>query len=348
MKKIFLFTCLAWVCIAPVAMANTVLIRTSLGDITVNLFEDEAPASVDNFLTYIREDDYRQSIVHRTVPGFIIQGGGFTILNDAVGPSVRTRAAVANEFGRSNTRGTLAYALQGSNINSATSQWFINLVDNSESLDPQQFTVFGEVIEGMEVVDAIGALDRVNAGGVFAELPVRDFDQGGNIADENVIYTEVFEISEEFIFNPGVAGVWFNRATDGQGLYFDVDPVNNIFAAAWFTFDINPPSADELEGFGSKQQRWFAATGSIESNIIDVDFQTPAGGIFNDPAMVDLGPISGTATIRFINCFSAEMSFSMDSPDGMITDTIPLSRITPAPNCLESQLIPSRAGSLVE
>ncbi|MEM1081044.1 MAG: peptidylprolyl isomerase, partial [Pseudomonadota bacterium] len=163
------------------AYSTSILIRTTLGDITVDLFEDEAPASVANFMNYVRADDFRQSVVHRSVPGFIIQGGGFTILNDAAGAAVRTQPPVANEFGRSNLRGTFSYALQGSNIDSATSQWFINLGDNSDSLDPQQFTVFGEVTSGMDVVDAIGALERANAGGVFAELPVRDFEPGSSI-----------------------------------------------------------------------------------------------------------------------------------------------------------------------
>ena len=348
MKKITLLVCFTLLCFTPKGFASSVLIRTTLGDITVDLFENEAPASVANFLSYVRADDYRQSIVHRSVPGFVIQGGGFTILNDAVGPSVRTRAPVANEFARSNTRATLAYALQGDNVNSATSQWFINLADNSANLDPLQFTVFGEVTDGMDVVDAIAALDRVNAGGAFAELPVRNFQVGSSITDENVVYTDIIEISESFIFNPGVAGVWFNPATDGQGMYFDVDPINNVFAAAWFTFDINPPSADELDGFGSKQQRWFAATGGIDSNVITLDLRTPAGGIFNDPAQVDLVPNSNDVTIEFFDCFSAEMTFSLDGPDGPIVDIIPLSRITPAPNCLKAQLITNPNGRLAE
>ncbi|MEM1082213.1 MAG: hypothetical protein AAGH65_11590, partial [Pseudomonadota bacterium] len=159
---------------------------------------------------------------------------------------------------------------------------------------------------------------------------------------------DIFEISETFMFNPGVAGVWFNPATNGQGLYFDVDAVNNIFAAAWFTFDINPPSADELDGFGSNQQRWFAAVGTIDGSVVTLDFQVPANGIFNNPAPVDLGEVTGTASLRFFDCFSAEMTFTFDSQDDQIVDTIPLSRITPAPNCVEAQLIDNRTSPSVQ
>ena len=175
---ISLFIALALAAATPAA-ATTVRIETSLGAIYVELFDDIAPLTVANFLAYVAGGAYANSFVHRNVPGFIIQGGGF-VWDTASGPvAITQRAPVANEFKRSNLRGTIAMAKLGNDPNSATSQWFINLGNNAANLDNQNggFTVFGQVIgDGMQIVDAISALTTVNASGgdpngVFAALP---------------------------------------------------------------------------------------------------------------------------------------------------------------------------------
>ena len=134
------------------------VISTSMGDITVELFNDKAPVSVQNFLQYVTEGFYAGTIFHRVKPGFVIQGGGYT-------PEMAERGArppILNEAtnGLKNTRGTLSMARTRA-LRSATSQFFINVVNNSafdhSGYAPEDFgyAVFGRVLSGMEVVDKI-------------------------------------------------------------------------------------------------------------------------------------------------------------------------------------------------
>lgn len=140
-------------------------IETDRGSIRVALDRAEAPVTVANFLTYARDGFYADTIFHRVIPGFMIQGGGLT------GDMERkaTRAPIANESdnGLSNARGTLAMA-RTSDPDSATSQFFINLTDNAR-LDGQKgqpgYTVFGRVTGGMDVVDRIAAVETTRRAG---------------------------------------------------------------------------------------------------------------------------------------------------------------------------------------
>lgn len=135
--------------------APLVSLTTPLGQIVVNLFEDK-PVTVTNFLAYIESGRYANSFSHRLIPGFVIQGGGYFLDQTTVFP-VTTYAPIANEYStgqiRSNLYGTIAMAKQEGNPDSATSQWFFNLADNT-NLDTQNggFTVFGEVISGLEIL----------------------------------------------------------------------------------------------------------------------------------------------------------------------------------------------------
>jgi cyclophilin family peptidyl-prolyl cis-trans isomerase len=134
-----------------------VLIETTKGDIKVQLFEDKAPITVKNFMQYVEDKHYDGTIFHRVIKGFMIQGGGF----DQLMREKPTRAPIKNESanGLSNKRGTIAMA-RTAIPDSATAQFYINVVDN-QSLDRRSardgvgYCVFGEVIEGMNVVDAI-------------------------------------------------------------------------------------------------------------------------------------------------------------------------------------------------
>jgi len=137
----------------------TVIIHTAQGDIKVELYEDQAPETVRNFLDYARKGHYDGTIFHRVIPGFMIQGGGF----DAELEQKPTEAPITNEAdnGLSNERGTLAMA-RTNDPDSATAQFFINVVDNpaldhrgKQSGRTWGYAVFGRVIEGMEVVDEI-------------------------------------------------------------------------------------------------------------------------------------------------------------------------------------------------
>lgn len=144
-----------------------VLIKTSLGDIKVELNAEKAPVTVKNFLDYTQENFYDHTIFHRVIPGFMIQGGGFT----ADLKQKTTHAPIKNEAenGLLNERGTLAMA-RTSDVNSATGQFFINTVDNAflnfKGKSPQTYgyCVFGKVIQGMDVVDKIAKVPTSDKG----------------------------------------------------------------------------------------------------------------------------------------------------------------------------------------
>jgi len=153
----------------------TVLISTSLGDITVELYNDRAPVSVQNFLQYVNEGFYPGTIFHRVISGFMIQGGGFTA--DMV--EKPTRPPIRNEAtnGLTNVRGTLAMARTEA-LRSATAQFFINVADNRPKLDhhgfsPEDFgyAVFGRVLSGLEVCDRIAAV-KTRTNGPHEDVPV--------------------------------------------------------------------------------------------------------------------------------------------------------------------------------
>ena len=137
------------------ASATIVEFTTSHGNFTVNLHDETTPITVSNFLKYINDGDYDNTVVHRVVPDFVMQAGGFEFTGTFPLTAIATDSTIQNEPVYSNVRGTIAMAKVGGNENSATSQWFVNLSDNSAGgpqLDSQNggFTVFGEVIEGME------------------------------------------------------------------------------------------------------------------------------------------------------------------------------------------------------
>jgi cyclophilin family peptidyl-prolyl cis-trans isomerase len=150
----------------------TVVLATSHGDITVELFADKAPITVENFLAYVDAGFFADTIFHRVIPGFMIQGGGFT----ADMRQKPTRTPIKNEAdnGMKNARGTLAMA-RTSDINSATAQFFINLKDNA-FLDHGGrdfgYAVFGRVTTGMEVVDKI-AVVKTGKHGPHADVPTQ-------------------------------------------------------------------------------------------------------------------------------------------------------------------------------
>jgi cyclophilin family peptidyl-prolyl cis-trans isomerase len=127
--------------------------------IELNLFDQHAPNTVANFLSYIEDDAYNQTVIHRSVSDFVIQGGGFTFTDELV--PITTKPTVVNEPVLSNVKGTIAMAKLANDENSATSQWFFNVVDNSEALDTQNggFTVFGQITaQSQATLDNIAGL----------------------------------------------------------------------------------------------------------------------------------------------------------------------------------------------
>lgn len=166
---------------SPLSAAGDTIVRmeTSVGGFNVQLYDTAAPLTVTNFLNYVNRNDYNNSIIDRSVPGFVIQGGGYNCCDPFVGQpfAITADPPVQSEFdpSRSNVRGTIAMALLSGDPNSATSAWFFNLADNSANLDHQNggFTVFGYVLDsGMDVVDAIAGLTINSLNPTFPNLPV--------------------------------------------------------------------------------------------------------------------------------------------------------------------------------
>ncbi len=141
------------------ALHPRVKMETTLGDIILELDAEKAPVTVQNFLQYAQDKYYEGTIFHRVMAGFMIQGGGYTAEMDKKDAGLRP--PIKNEWrnGLKNARGTISMARMGGNPDSATSQFFINVVDNAQLDRPQQdgaaYAVFGKVVEGMDVVDKI-------------------------------------------------------------------------------------------------------------------------------------------------------------------------------------------------
>lgn len=151
-----------------------VLLETSMGPITVELFKEKAPITVKNFLGYVKEGFYNGLIFHRVIKDFMIQGGGLSEAMEQKKPKFAIKNEATNKL--SNKRGTLAMA-RTAIVDSATSQFFINTVDNAfldhQGKQPDRFgyCVFGQVLEGMEVVDQIRAVKTGNKSG-HSDVPL--------------------------------------------------------------------------------------------------------------------------------------------------------------------------------
>ncbi|MCX7514356.1 peptidylprolyl isomerase [Frateuria hangzhouensis] len=159
----------------PPAPGPKVLLHTSVGDVTVELYPDKAPKSVANFLQYVKDGFYDGTVFHRAIAGYLVQGGLYT---RNLQPK-RTHPGIASEAdnGLSNLRGTVAVA-RGADPGSGTAQFFINLVDNrrldyagNQSGLTWGYAVFGRVVEGMDVVDKIAALPTRGQGPFAADVP---------------------------------------------------------------------------------------------------------------------------------------------------------------------------------
>jgi cyclophilin family peptidyl-prolyl cis-trans isomerase len=154
---------------------TNVLMETSLGTIKIELFADKAPITVANFLSYVTDKFYDNTIFHRVIPGFMIQGGGF----ESGMKQKKTKATIKNESsnGLSNSRGTLAMA-RTSAPDSASSQFFINAKDNTfldkaKAQDRVGYCVFGKVIEGMDVVEKLEGVATGSKAG-HDDVPLQD------------------------------------------------------------------------------------------------------------------------------------------------------------------------------
>ncbi len=179
------------VLLCQIGSAQTVRFHTNQGDIDVTLLPASAPRTVANFLNYMNKGSFTNSVIHRSVRGFIIQGGGFTYKAGNF-PPIPQDPAVRNEPALSNIRGTIAMAKLSSDANSATNQWFFNLADNSSNLNNQNggFTVFGRVTgtAGLAIMDKIAAIpvSSTVVPSISDSFPLINY-RGGTILEANVV-----------------------------------------------------------------------------------------------------------------------------------------------------------------
>jgi len=178
MKFFLIMACVMAIPMVMAAAANAanpvVVMKTSLGTVKIELYEEKAPISVKNFLAYVDDKFYDDTIFHRVIPGFMVQGGGF---NAKGAEKKETKAPIKNESANAvlNERGTLAMA-RTNVVDSATAQFFVNVKNNAflnRSAQGAGYAVFGRVIDGMDVVDKIEAV-KTATNGSNENWPVED------------------------------------------------------------------------------------------------------------------------------------------------------------------------------
>lgn len=279
--------------LSSVQAGTIVRFGTTFGDFSVELLDDTAPITVQNFLNYLGRGDYAGTLIHRAVPG-VVQGGGYHFVPYVGMPAIETDPPIVNEFGASNTRGTIAMAKLGGKPDSATSQWFFNLSDNSAQLDVDNggFTVFGQVLgDGLGVVEAIGASPNFNLGGLAANIPLR----GDTIEDPRTI-NYVTVKTEHFIHvNPMVtqrysaamhvfessSGLLITSVDGGEGLGAyslnlslvgsDPQPVFELNAESMVALAINP------DGMASYNE----GEGRLSIPVVEVNDNGALSNIYN-------------------------------------------------------------------
>jgi cyclophilin family peptidyl-prolyl cis-trans isomerase len=201
----------------PFQSGHTIVeMQTSNGNIMIELFDDTAPLTVQNFLTYVNENHYDGTFFHRLARSFALQGGHFEMGDEGFPVERDVHDPVVNEPGHTNSVRTLAMAKLGDDPNSATDQFFFNLNNNNDPLDPDNlddqnggFTVFGQVVNGWDTVLEISRLQITNAGNPFSELPVQDsYDFIEFLTEEDLVLINDVVI----IASPG----WSQQAVTGQ------------------------------------------------------------------------------------------------------------------------------------
>lgn len=191
--------------------------KTPVGNMVFELFDEEKPVTVQNFLHYIREGRYTNMFSHRLIPGFVMQAGGFAVTN-AVGAEpdfmkVPDYGQITNEFGVGpkypNVKGTLAMAKLPTGPNTATSEWFINLADNASNLDNQNggFTVFGKVVAGAEVMETFNRFT------FSLPLATQPTNRLVNITGTQFPFSSQSPAFPLLSFPPSFAGVFTNLVT---------------------------------------------------------------------------------------------------------------------------------------
>ena len=221
--------------------ATIVEFQTSQGNIQVNLFDQTTPETVANFLQYVEEEHYTNTVIHRSVPDFVVQGGGFTFDGEFPLTAKVTNPSVINEPIYSNVTGTIAMAKVGGQPDSATNQWFFNLANNASNLDLQNdgFTVFGQVIgDGMTVVEQIASID------LCQDIPMPDYTSQ-NCSDLSTPGIENFVVINQIIV------IDSSEVTDA-----DLTPIKNTLIDTPSTPD--EPTTPDSDSSGGGSLGWIS------------------------------------------------------------------------------------------
>jgi cyclophilin family peptidyl-prolyl cis-trans isomerase len=279
-----------------------VWMQTDRGNIILELDQELAPGYVDNFLTYVNAGFYDGLVFHRVIDEFVIQSGGFD--RELVRrPPTQPPVAGEADNGLSNQPGTIAMALAGNDPDSATSQFYINLTDNSR-LDGT-FTVFGNVVMGMNTAESIGAL---RTGITFPNvIPAVRFDDLP-VSPPGII--RAVEVAPDaFPIMPLHSGSWFDAASPGTG--FNVEVTNDasngsgpLLLVYWYNFQPN-------------ELAWFFGIAPFDYGDSEVTLNLlSTEGMGNDfqlpPPQSEYLPV-GTLTVRFENCSTGLFSYQLDS-----------------------------------
>jgi len=273
--KTALFACLFF--LSTITQANPVAcFNTNMGQFCIELFETQTPITSANFLNYIDSEAYKNGIFHRSVPGFVIQGGGFKIVDGIDKKTlepVNTFPPITNEFKISNTRGTVAMAKLSGNPNSATSQWFVNLADNSLNLDNQNggFTVFGRVIfDGMNVIDAIEKLPIANLGGNLTATPTIGSISSTVSTDNFVQINQITVTDTTGVFSEGIFSFAVDIGTD-EALAVSLRLIEDNPA---YVFELDPVSIASLPTIPTSIATFSSGSGQLHIPSVMINAST--------------------------------------------------------------------------
>ena len=296
----FLFSSLA-----VTAGAGTIVrVSTSIGDFSIELLDGTAPITVQNYLNYVNRNDYNGTYIHRAIDDFVVQGGAFRFKLFEGPIDVPTDPPIANEFkGVSNTRGTVAMAKIGGDPNSATNQWFVNLIDNLVlDVTDGGFTVFGQVLgEGMQIVDAIDDLPTVSLGQAKAPYAPYFTQTYNNPLD--FVYINV-EVTERFSSAPHV----FESATGLLITSVDIDNGSNFIS---LNFNVVPSESEVVvkANLDSVIPRQASLPGVATFSTSDNRLRIPSLEVNLD------GAVSLVSNVVFVLSDAANFLFTLESFD---------------------------------
>lgn len=274
-KRLLQIQCLLLVTSA--SFANSVAcFNSNMGAFCIELFESHTPITTANFLTYINNGSYTNGVFHRSVSGFVVQGGGQRVVDNGTEKflvAVTTLPPIKNEFKISNTRGTVAMAKLPDIPDSATSQWFVNLADNSANLDIQNggFTVFGRVIfDGMVVFDAIARLPKS-----VGNFPFIDSISPQPSVNNRVQITDITVKNPTGVFHENIASF----AVDiGDGTVAEVE-LKLINSDADLLFELDPESIKILPAKPANVATFLPQSGEVTIPGLLINQTTMANNI---------------------------------------------------------------------